>query len=103
MDQIAPAVEELPDGRFVVTWYSVDPGDGSGTCIRARLYNANGAAAGNDFIVNTTTTNSQSDPAVTALTDGRFVVTWQSGDLGDGSDTCIRGRIFKRQRQRGRC
>ena len=94
MDQIAPAVEGLPDGRFVVTWYSVDPGDGSGTCIRARLYNANGSAAGNDFIVNTTTTNSQSAPSITALTNGRFVVTWQSGDAGDGSDTCIRGRIF---------
>jgi Ca2+-binding RTX toxin-like protein len=92
--QFYPAVTALADGRFVVTWGSADPGDGSGGCVRGRLYNADGSAAGNDFIVNTTATNSQFDPAVTALADGRFVVTWQSFDPGDGSGGCIRGRIY---------
>jgi Ca2+-binding RTX toxin-like protein len=93
-NQALPSVTGLADGRFVVTWHSGDPGDGSGSCIRARLYNIDGSAAGNDFIVNTTATNSQFDPAVTALADGRFVVTWQSEDPGDGSAACIRAQMF---------
>jgi Ca2+-binding RTX toxin-like protein len=93
-NQFIPAVTALADGRFVVTWQSTDPGDGSGTCIRGRLYNVDGSAAGSDFIVNTTATSSQLTPAVTALADGRFVVTWTSTDPADGSGSCIRAQIF---------
>ena len=135
----------------MVTWQSDDGGDGSGSCIRGRLYNADGAAAGNDFVVNTTTassqvhptvdgtgrrplrgdvavrrrrrrlraaasarrlynvdgtaagddfvvntttTSNQIAPSVTALADGRFVVTWESDDTGDGSGDCIRAQVF---------
>src|SRR5262245_6926567 len=50
---------------------------------------------GPELLVNTTTLNDQCDPHVTALPDGRFVVTWQSQDGGgDGSGYAIRGRIF---------
>jgi len=93
--QSNPSITTLADGRFLMTWSSDDAGDGSGACIRGRIYNATGTAAGNDFIVNTTTTNRQTDSSVTVLTDGRFVVTWQSEDPGDGSSHCIRGRIYK--------
>jgi Ca2+-binding RTX toxin-like protein len=93
-DQVAPSVTALADGRFVVTWQSDDTGDGSSTCIRARLFDANGEPAGDDFIVNTTGTNGQFDPSVTALADGRFVVSWWSNDPGDGSGACIRAQIF---------
>ena len=92
--QIAPSVTALAGGRFVVTWESNDPGDGSFSCIRGRLYKADGTAASNDFIVNTTTTRFQIDPSVTVLADGRFVVTWESNDPGDGSASCIRGRLY---------
>ncbi len=93
-DQMSPNISVLTDGRFVVAWHSSDPGDGSGSCIRARLYNADGSAAEGDFIVNTTTTNNQFSPSVTALSDGRFVVSWKSLDSGDGSGTCIRAQTF---------
>ena len=69
-------VAALPDGNFVVTWYSQDGGDGSGTLIRARLFNADGMPVGNDFVVNSTTAGDQTDVAVAALPDGHFVVTW---------------------------
>ena len=46
------AVDELSDGRILVSWSSTDTGDGSGGCIRARIFNADGSAIGNDFIVN---------------------------------------------------
>ena len=93
-DQQNPSVTGLADGRFVVTWGSDDPGDGSGACIRGRLYNSDGSTVGNDFIVDTTATGDQQNPSVTALADGRVVVTWQSQDTGDGSGTCIRGRLY---------
>jgi hypothetical protein len=93
--QINPSITTLADGRIAIVWSSRDAGDGSESCIRGRIYNAAGTAFGGDFIVNTTATNRQDVPSVTALTDGRFVVTWQSADLGDGSETCIRGRIYK--------
>jgi Ca2+-binding RTX toxin-like protein len=98
-DQSLPAVTGLPDGRFVAMWDSNDTGDSSSGCIRGRIYDADGTPdlsvnGGNDFIVNTTTTNSQDFPSVTALPDGRFVAMWDSNDPGDGSSGCIRGRIF---------
>jgi hypothetical protein len=101
---ISPSVAQLEGGLFVVTWESTDfdsnnpsdtnSDDGSGTCIRARIFTSGGAALGNDFIVNTTTSNSQGSPTVTALADGRFVIAWDSFDTGDGSQTCVRARIF---------
>lgn len=46
--QGAPSSATLADGRFVVTWNSFDEGDGSGTCVRGRVFNADGTAAGDD-------------------------------------------------------
>jgi Ca2+-binding RTX toxin-like protein len=88
--QTRPSITALADGRFVVTWDSFDNGDGSEACIRGRIYNADGSAGGSDFILNTTTAGSEGDPSVTALADGRFVVTWNASD--NGSD--IRGRVY---------
>jgi hypothetical protein len=49
------------------------------------MYNADGTTQGSEFQVNTVTTNDQRYPSITALTDGGFVVTWQSdGQDGDG-------------------
>ena len=39
---------------------------------------------GNEFLINSYTSNNQYDPSVTALADGGFVVTWRGGDQ-DGS------------------
>jgi Ca2+-binding RTX toxin-like protein len=89
-DQGFPAITALADGRFVATWQTFD--NGTDTDIRARIYNANGTAVGSDFIVNSTTTNDQSSPAITALADGRFVATWISND--NGTDGNIRARIY---------
>ncbi|WP_438749570.1 calcium-binding protein [Pararhizobium sp. O133] len=92
--QTRPAVTVLEDGRFVAIWQSYDTGDGDPTCVRARLFNADGEATGADFIVNTTATGAQITPVITALGDGRFMVAWASEDTGDGSGGCVRARIF---------
>jgi Ca2+-binding RTX toxin-like protein len=92
--QSAASVSALSAGRFVMTWMSEDTGDGSLGAIRARIFNANGTAAGADFIVNSTATSDQVNPAVAVLADGRMVFTWQSYDSGDGDLSCIRARIY---------
>ncbi len=47
-------------------------------------------------MVNTTTADVQFDSSVTALADGRFVVSWsdRSTTAGDTSGSAVRARIF---------
>jgi len=81
-DQRQCTMTTLTNGGFVVTWASLGQ-DGSGYGIYAQRYNASGQALGPEFRVNTTTANDQREPAVTALADGGFAVTWSS-TLQDG-------------------
>jgi Ca2+-binding RTX toxin-like protein len=89
-DQSAPSITALADGRIAVTWESDD--NGTNYDIRGRILNADGAGAGNDFVISTSNTNGQSSPSITALADGRIAVTWESFD--NGTDYDIRGRIL---------
>ncbi|WP_457767705.1 calcium-binding protein [Cyanobium sp. ULC084] len=98
--QFQPSTTALADGRFIITWTdssaSTTGGDTSGFAIRAQVFNANGSKAGTEFLVNTTTVNSQFQPSTTALADGRFVITWRddSATGGDTSSTAIRAQII---------
>ncbi|MEQ1954508.1 calcium-binding protein [Mesorhizobium sp. CN2-181] len=94
-NQVLSTVSALPDGRFVAMWASFDTGDGSSSCIRARFFDTDGDPEGVEFVANSTAAASQTRPAITPLGDGRFVATWQSYDTGDGSETCIRARLFE--------
>ena len=97
-DQGESSVTALADGRFVVTFTdsSVSGGDTSSAAIRARIFNADGTQYVPEFVVNTTTANAQSDSRVTALADGRFVVTFTDSSVsgGDTSSAAVRARIF---------
>jgi Ca2+-binding RTX toxin-like protein len=94
-DQFDPAASGLPNGGFVVAWAdtSANPNDED---VRACIYNANGSPVGPEFLVNTVTAGRQLDPAITVLTDGRFVITWTdaSGSAGDTSIFGIHARLF---------
>ena len=74
--QEAANVTALADGGFVAAWASYHS-DGQGD-IQAQRYDANGAAVGSEFRVNTVTANGQIKPSLTGLADGGFVVTWTS-------------------------
>ncbi len=82
----AVAIHQV-SGDFVVTWASVGQ-DGSGSGIYARRFNGLLGPlvnpVGNEFRVNTTTANDQTDPAIGLhpLT-GDFLVTWTS--VGNGT------------------
>lgn len=82
--QLDPVIAGLADGGFVVSWAS-NLQDGSGYGIYAQRYDANGVAQGGEFAVNTYTTGDQTDPGISSLASGGFVITWasegQDGDL----------------------
>ena len=82
-DQTDSSIAALSGDGFVVTWASSGQ-DGSGTGIYAQRYNANGVAQGSEFKVNTFITGDQTNPSVTGLTNGGFVVSWSSSNQ-DGS------------------
>jgi Ca2+-binding RTX toxin-like protein len=81
--QQEPSVTALTDGGWVVVWQS-DQTDGSGYGIDGRRYDASGNA-GQKFSVNSYTAGNQQHPSVSALSDGGWVVTWESNG-GNGYD-----------------
>ena len=88
--QFTADVATFADGRFVVTWTTNDATqDGNGNAVKARLFNADGTAAGPEFLVNTQTLSTQDDPHVTVLDNGNFVVSWN-----DWSGFDMKAQVF---------
>lgn len=85
-------VTGLSNGDFVVIWQSWDS-DGSGTGIYGQRVNSDGTKNGGEFQINTYTTSHQAKPAVEALNDGSFIVSWHSFGQ-DGSDYGIVAKKF---------
>jgi len=76
---------------FVAVWQE-DNIDGSSSGIRARIYDNAGTALAPAFTVNTSTAGHQTDPEVTRLQDGGFVVVWD--DNVSTSLSIARGQRF---------
>ncbi|HVF94057.1 MAG TPA: Ig-like domain-containing protein [Sphingomonas sp.] len=96
--QTQSSVTALADGGFAVTWTdaSLVGGDADGQSVKARIFDANGTAAGGDFLVNTTTKLNQGAPAITSLASGGFVVSWTDAS-GLGPDTkgaSVRAQLY---------
>ncbi len=96
-NQRFPHVAVDADGNAVVTWSSegssgTDSSEGS---VQAQRYLANGSTLGDEFQVNTYTTDSQGASSVAMTPDG-FVIVW--GSLGSvGTDTLsssVQGQRF---------
>ena len=83
-DQSTPSVTGLADGGWVVTWTSFGQ-DGALGGIYQQRYDKSGGTVGGETLVNVVTAGAQSEPAVTALSDGGWVVTWMSNVGPDGS------------------
>ncbi len=105
-NQRDPAIAALSDGRFLLTWVSEQersldaPGDTAGSFgtasvdIYARIFAANGAPAGNEFLVNTSA-NLCSSPHVAAASGGRFMVVWaERSRVADTNGWDIWGTTF---------
>jgi hypothetical protein len=94
--QADPTIAMDRAGDFVIAWNSgnlTTGQDGSFYGIFARRYNSAGVAVGNEFQVNTYTTDFQTLPVAAMDTDGDFVIAWQSYGQ-DGSQAGIYARRF---------
>jgi Ca2+-binding RTX toxin-like protein len=104
--QFDPQITALSDGGFVVSWVDDSggiggaTGDGSGFAIKAQVFTAAGEKTGSEILINTATRSNQSDPQITALENGDFVVAWRDfsggagGASGDYSSTAIKAQMF---------
>jgi uncharacterized protein (DUF2249 family) len=89
-DQASPVVTALGNGNFIVTWDSNNNGgpDQQGFSVWGRIYDANGAALGDEFMINTATAGDQHLPVVVSRDDGSFVVVFVSAtDSAPGAGT----------------
>jgi hypothetical protein len=91
-DQLWPSITSLPNGGFVVVWHSRYQ-DGSDYGVYGQRFDSNGNKVDSEFQVNTWTTDWQQHPSITSLSNGGFVVVWDSGGQ-DGSKFGVFGRIF---------
>lgn len=91
-NQTGPVVTALADGGFVVTWTSAGQ-DGNGNGVYGQRYGGDGRLINSEFRVNTYTAGNQAKQQVTALSDGGFVVTWQSNGQ-DGNGTGVYAQRF---------
>ena len=88
-----PSVTALNNGGFVVIWDSYGQDSDGSNGVYAQMYNADGTTQGSEFQVNTYTTGSQGNPSITALTNGGFVVTWESS-AQDGDASGIYAQMY---------
>jgi hypothetical protein len=89
--QLVPDVAVDDDGDFIVVWQSDTTGGNFD--IHAQRYNSAGVAQGNEFKINTTTSEHQLSPRVAMDDAGNFAVTWASYDQ-DGDDYGVYTRRF---------
>jgi hypothetical protein len=80
-NQRAAAIAMDADGNFVVVWSSYFTGDRSNEILGQR-FDPNCIPIGDEFQINTTTSENQTESSVAMNAAGNFVVAWQSGDAG---------------------
>ncbi|MBL9124643.1 MAG: putative Ig domain-containing protein [Planctomycetaceae bacterium] len=87
-NQSAPSISSATGVGFVVAWQSALQ-DGNSDAVVARQYDASGAAAGDEFVVNTFVTGAQNNPWAAIEKDGDFQVAWQSPGQEVGGATSL--------------
>ncbi len=90
--QVYPSISTLSDGGFVVCWGS-DIQDSSDFGVYAQIYDKDGNKSGVEIPVNTYTNRNQWMSNMSGLSDGGFIICWQS-DLQDGSDHGVYGQLY---------
>ena len=77
--QVNPAVATLNNSNVVVVWSSFNQaGSNSVQDVYGQILSPAGVKVGSEFLINQFTTYNQRTPAVAALKNGGFVVTWVS-------------------------
>lgn len=89
-DQQNSSIAYSSNGTALIVWQSLNQ-DGDGWGIYGQRLSATGALSGGEFRINTTTTNDQLNPDVSADGSGNFVVVW-SHDVGGATGFDVVGQ-----------
>jgi hypothetical protein len=95
--QFTPEITALADGGFVASWVDVhDFGETGERLLNVQVFKADGTRSGAEIVVPATSDFGLTNHAVTALADGRFVVTWDGGNpIGpDTEGAVVHAQIF---------
>ena len=91
-EQSKSAITALSGGDFIVVWHSnIQDGDGNG--VYGQRFDSSNTKLGAEFLINSHTTDNQQFPSITELSDGDFLVTWES-NLQDGNSWGTYGQRF---------
>ena len=85
--QAAPSVSALPNGGYILVWQTKENGNND---IHQRIYDANGAPLASETVVTEASSN-QTSPSVSVLSNGGWVVTWETQG---GGTYDIHQRVF---------
>lgn len=88
-DQFLPAIHFNSLGEFAVTWTD-------STNIKARVYDASGAARTSELLCNTTVIGNQNESQIAISDSGRFVVCWTDYNGADGEALGVLAQQFAR-------
>jgi len=86
--QYLPTITALKPNGYVIIWQSSGQ-DESDNGIFGQIFNNEAEKIGQEFAVNNYTLNSQHAPAVTALSNGGFVVVWASFEQDESNDGVV--------------
>jgi VCBS repeat-containing protein len=86
LDQTEPAVTNLADGGFAVTWIGATGNSSAPYSYRTQVFEANGTARGSETVVATGSVH-YGPPVIIGLSGGGYAVLWESADY-------IYGRMF---------
>lgn len=96
--QTGIAIEQLEGGNVAVVWNGYNTDDIYDFNVYGQILDQSGQAASSLFEINTYTDQYQKNAAITALSNGSFVVTWESGYYSgttqDGDNYGVYGQII---------
>jgi hypothetical protein len=93
-----PQIATLANGDFAVTWVDgsrIGSLGGDTGAVRAQVFTPGGTPVGQQIAVTPASQDAQESPDVTALTGGRFVLTWGDKHGGIGIDIDVKEQLFE--------
>lgn len=88
-EQIEASISALENGGFVISWTSDNKGAG-GKDVYIRVFDEQNNALTQDILVNEETEGSQANSSISSLSDGRFIISWDSQNADGHKQTMAR-------------
>jgi len=98
-DQVLSQITALSDGGYIVTWTSTgeDSSSYSSAGVYLQRFNSSGAKVDLEQQINSYIQGDQYAEAITALSNGGYVVTWRSNGQDNSADGINSGGVYLQQ------